>query len=143
MSYTRGQVAERGTTVWTVDPTHTHAEFGVRHLMISTVKGHFSDVAGTVSIEDGDLATAQVDITIGAASVDTRVAQRDDHLRSPDFFDVARWPNLTFRSKAVERSGEKSLEVKGELTIRDVTLPVTLDVRETGTVKDPWGNERA
>src|SRR5262245_57824122 len=100
MSYNQGQVAERGTTVWTVDPTHTHAEFGVRHLMISTVKGHFTDVAGTVSVEDGELSTAQVDITISAASVDTRVAQRDEHLRSADFFDVARWPSLTFRSTA-------------------------------------------
>jgi len=140
---TTTQTTERGTAVWTIDPTHTHAEFGVRHLMISTVKGHFSDVAGTVIVEDGDATTAQVDVTIGVASIDTRVEQRDQHLRSPDFFDAARFPALTFRSTSVERAGEDRYRVLGDLTIRDVTRPVTLDVEGTGGLRDPWGNERA
>jgi polyisoprenoid-binding protein YceI len=140
---TTTQTTERGTAVWNIDPTHTHAEFGVRHLMISTVKGHFSDVAGTVIVEDGDATTAQVDVTIGVASIDTRVEQRDQHLRSPDFFDVERFPALTFRSTKVERAGEDRFRVLGDLTIRDVTRPVTLEVEGTGGLTDPWGNERA
>jgi polyisoprenoid-binding protein YceI len=137
------QSTERGTAVWKIDPTHTHAEFGVRHLMISTVKGHFTDVAGTVVVEDGDPTTAQVDVTIGVASIDTRVEPRDQHLRSADFFDAERFPTITFRSTKVERVGDERYEVTGDLTIRDVTRPVTLDVEGLGGVRDPWGNERA
>ena len=134
---------ERGTAVWTIDPTHSHAEFGVRHLMISTVKGHFRDVAGSVIVEDGDPTTAQIDVTIGVASIDTRVEQRDQHLRSSDFFDVERFPNLTFRSTTVEQVEDDRYRVLGDLTIRDVTRPVTLDVQDLGGIRDPWGNERA
>ena len=134
---------ERGTAVWRMDPTHTHAEFGVRHLMISTVKGHFSEVAGTVVVEDGDPTTAQVDVTIGVASIDTRVGQRDDHLRSADFFDAERFPTITFRSTKVDPVGDDRYEVLGDLTIRDVTRPVTLDAQGLGSLRDPWGNERA
>ena len=97
---------ERGTAVWRIDPTHTHAEFGVRHLMISTVKGHFRDVAGTVVVEDGDPTNAQVDVTIDAASIDTRVEQRDQHLRSPDFLDVEKFPTIDFKSTQIERDGD-------------------------------------
>jgi polyisoprenoid-binding protein YceI len=111
--------------------------------MISTVKGHFSDVAGKVIVEDGDPTTAQVDVTIGVASIDTHVEQRDQHLRSPDFFDVERYPALTFQSTKVERAGDDRYRVHGHLTIRDVTRPVTLDVEGTGGLRDPWGNERA
>jgi polyisoprenoid-binding protein YceI len=134
---------ERGTAVWRIDPTHTHAEFGVRHLMISTVKGHFRDIAGTVVVEDGDPTTAQMDVTIDVASVDTRVEQRDQHLRSPDFFDAEQFPKITFRSAKVDRVGDDRFEVVGDLTIRDVTRPVTLDVRGLGALRDPWGNQRA
>ncbi len=137
------QSTERGTAVWKIDPTHTHAEFGVRHLMISTVKGHFTDVAGTVVVEDADPTTAQVDVTIGVTSIDTRVEPRDQHLRSADFFDAERFPTITFRSTKVERVGDERYEVTGDLTIRDVTRPVTLDVEGLGGVRDPWGNERA
>jgi polyisoprenoid-binding protein YceI len=133
---------ERGTVVWTLDPTHSQAEFGVRHLMISTVKGHFRDLSGAVTVEDGDLTTAQIDVTIQAASIDTRVGQRDDHLRSADFFDVERFPALTFHSTAVERVADDRYRVAGDLTIRDVTRPVTLDVQGLGSVRDPWGSER-
>lgn len=135
--------AERGTTQWTIDPTHTNVGFGVRHLMISTVKGRFTAVEGQVTVPDGDPVKAQIVVTIDAASVDTGVGQRDDHLRSPDFFDAARFPKLTFRSKRVERIGAESLRVIGDLTIRDVTREVALDVRELGSVRDPWGGQRS
>ena len=140
---TTTQTTERGTAVWTIDPTHSHAEFGVRHLMISTVKGQFRDIAGRVIVEDADPTTAEIDVTIGVASIDTRVEQRDQHLRSPDFFDVDRFPTLTFRSTEVERAGNDRYRVLGDLTIRDITRPVTLDVQEMGGIRDPWGSERA
>ncbi|MGE0160521.1 MAG: YceI family protein [Gemmatimonadales bacterium] len=140
---TTTQATERGTKVWKIDASHSHAEFGVRHMMIATVKGRFSDIDGTVVVEDGDPTTANIDVTIGVASIDTRVEQRDQHLRSPDFFDVERFPTLTFRGTKVRRSGEDRYEVLGDLTIRDVTRPVTLDVRSLGSVRDPWGNDRA
>lgn len=134
---------ERGTAFWRIDPAHTHVEFGVRHLMITTVKGTFRDVEGTVTVEGGDPVTARIEASIPAASIDTRVEQRDQHLRSADFFDVERYPLITFRSKRVERTGERELRVTGELTIRDVTREVVLDVEELGGARDPWGNERA
>jgi polyisoprenoid-binding protein YceI len=135
--------APAGTAVWKLDPTHTHVEFAVRHLMISKVKGHFSEVEGTLRTRGEDLAKAQLHVEIGAASVDTRVEQRDDHLRSPDFLDAERFPSLTFKSTGVSRTGKDRLSVTGDLTIRDVTREVTLDVTEHGTVRDPWGGDRA
>ncbi len=135
--------AERGTTQWNIDGSHTHVGFGVRHLMISTVKGRFAGVNGGVSLEDGSVGTAKIDVTIDAASIDTGVTQRDDHLRSADFFDVARFPTLKFESRRIDRAGKNALRVTGDLTIRDVTREVQLEVSELGTVKDPWGGERA
>jgi polyisoprenoid-binding protein YceI len=135
--------AERGTTRWSIDPAHTNVEFGVRHLMISTVKGRFGGVEGTVAVPNGDAVKAQFDVSIDTASIDTGVEQRDDHLRSADFFDVARFPKLTFRSKRVERIGADRLRVTGDLTIRDVTREVALDVAELGSARDPWGGARA
>ena len=135
--------AERGTTQWSIDPTHTHLGFGVRHLMISTVKGRFAGIEGAVSLENESATKARIDVTIDAASIDTGVAQRDDHLRSPDFFDVARFPALTFKGRRIERTGKDALRVTGDLTIRDVTREVQLDVLELGRVRDPWGGERA
>jgi polyisoprenoid-binding protein YceI len=143
MSTATPTTTQRATAVWNIDPTHSQAEFGVRHMMIATVKGHFSDISGTVVVEDGDPTTAQIDVAIGVASIDTRVGQRDQHLRSPDFFDAERFPTLTFRSTSVERVGEDHYEITGDLTIRDVTRPVTLDAQGLGSVRDPWGNERA
>jgi polyisoprenoid-binding protein YceI len=140
---TLGQAVEKGTTVWNIDPAHTHVEFGVRHLMISTVRGSFDDLEGTVTVENDDPETAQIDVTIRAASIDTRVEQRDQHLRSADFFDVERYPVLKFTSKKVERAGKGALRITGDLTIRDATREVVLDVEELGRTRDPWGNERA
>ena len=135
--------AERGTTHWSIDPSHSHVGFGVRHLMISTVKGRFAGVNGGVSLENGSVGTASIDVTIDAASIDTGVGQRDEHLRSADFFDVARFPTLKFESRRIERTGKDALRVTGDLTIRDVTREVQLEVHELGKVQDPWGGERA
>jgi polyisoprenoid-binding protein YceI len=131
-----------GTTTWKLDSDHAHVAFAVRHLMISKVKGQFTGVEGTLRLRGEDATTARLDVEIVAASVDTRVEQRDQHLRSPDFLDAARFPVLTFRGEKVERSGDDRLLVTGDLTIRDVTREVVLDVTERGRVTDPWGGER-
>lgn len=127
---------------WQIDPTHSHVEFAVRHLMISTVKGRFGDVSGTLQVNAADPAKSVVDVTIKAASIDTREPQRDTHLRSADFFDVERFPTLRFKSTRVSGEAE-DLKVTGDLTIRDVTREVTLTVTPEGQGKDPWGGERA
>ncbi|HEX6060136.1 MAG TPA: YceI family protein [Gemmatimonadaceae bacterium] len=133
------------STTWTIDPAHTAVEFSVRHMMISTVKGRFGDVAGTLAIDPARPDRSSASIDIAAASIDTRTGQRDAHLRSPDFFDVERFPAITFRSRRVEgawaRPGDV-FRVVGDLTIRDVTREVTLDATFEGTGRDPWGGER-
>lgn len=140
---TTGQTLETGTATWQIDPAHAHVEFAVKHLMISTVKGRFADLEGIVTVQDGDAATAQIDVSIAAESIDTRVDKRDEHLRSVDFLDAQRFPSLRFRSTEVERVGDDELRVKGDLTIRGVTRQVVLRVEEQGRVRDPWGGERA
>ncbi len=130
------------TSTWTIDPMHSAAEFSVRHMAISNVKGNFTKVSGTVSLDEKDITKSSVDAVIDASSVDTRVADRDADLKSPKFFDVAKFPTLTFKSKKIEKSGDK-LSLTGDLTIHGVTREVTLDLEpSTATVTDPWGNER-
>lgn len=131
------------SATWKLDPSHAHVEFAVRHLMISKVRGQFTDVAGTLRLRDDDPAKAQLEVEIRAASVDTRVEQRDAHLRSADFLDTERFPTLTFRSKGTERVGGDRLRMTGDLTIRDVSREVVLEVTQLGRVTDPWGGERA
>ena len=131
-----------GTTTWNIDPAHTQAEFSVKHLMIATVRGHFGNVTGTVTIHGDDPTTADVNASIDVKSIDTRDEKRDAHLRSPDFFNVDKYPTITFRSTKVERAGG-GLRVTGDLTIAGVTKPVTLDVEDEGRARDPWGNEKA
>ena len=139
-----GNPAQSGQkTTWAVDPAHSHVGFSIKHLMIATVRGSFTQVQGTVRVDESDPTTAEVDITIPTASVTTGEEKRDGHLRSPDFFDVDRFPNMTFRSKRVERKSGDSLRVVGDLTIRDVTREVALDVELLGRAKDPWGQEHA
>jgi polyisoprenoid-binding protein YceI len=133
----------RGSS-WQIDPAHSHVEFAVRHLMISTVKGAFGDVRGTVWVDENDGRAALVDITIQVASIDTRQEQRDAHLRSADFFDAERFPAITFRSRSVEGNHHDSkFRLAGDLTIRDVTREMVLDVVSEGRLTDPWGAERA
>jgi polyisoprenoid-binding protein YceI len=136
--------ASAGESSWQIDPAHSHAEFAVRHLMISSVKGAFGDVRGTVWVDESDAKTVLVDVTIQVASIDTRQEQRDAHLRSADFFDAARFPTITFRSRLVEGDHHDSeFRLVGDLTIRDVTREVVLVVSNEGRLTDPWGAERA
>jgi polyisoprenoid-binding protein YceI len=130
-------------STWTVDPQHAVVEFSARHLMIASVKGRFGEVQGTVMLDPTELRSSQVDATIAAASIDTRSPDRDTHLRSADFLDVANHPSITFKSKRVEPIGDQQYRLVGDLTIRGVTLEVPLTVEFLGTVKDPWGNERS
>lgn len=127
---------------WKIDPSHTLVEFGVRHLMITTVKGRFGGVEGTITGDPGDWGNASVDVKIEAASIDTRNQDRDNHLRSADFFEVEKYPYITFKSTKVTQTGDDTFDIEGELTIRDVTKPVTLNATFLGLAKDPWGNEK-
>ena len=130
-------------TTWQLDPTHTAVGFAVKHLMIATVKGHFAKVAGTVEMDEADLSTAQARVTIDAASIHTGNPDRDAHLRSGDFLDVEHFPTLTFESRRVEQRPDGSLRLTGDLTIRGVTRPVSLEATREGVIQDPWGNRRA
>jgi polyisoprenoid-binding protein YceI len=129
-------------TEWQIDGAHANLEFAVRHLMISTVKGRFGDISGTVVTADSP-EDADIRVTIGAASIDTRQPQRDEHLKSADFFDVARYPTLTFASRRTTAGPDGTLQVLGDLTIRGVTREILLSVTPEGTTRDPWGGERA
>jgi len=128
---------------WEIDPAHASVEFRVRHLMVAWVKGAFPDVAGTVEIDETDLTKSKVSVTIGAASIDTNNAKRDEHLRSADFLDSASYPVITFVSKKIVVADGQLRQVIGDLTIRGTTREVTLSVDElTPAIKDPWGNTR-
>ena len=132
------------TSTWQIDPNHSSAQFAVRHLGLSTVRGAFTKVNGTIQFDDKDITKSSVDVTIDAASVDTRVDGRDKDLRSDHFFEVAKYPTLTFKSTKVEQVEVGKLKVTGDLTIHGVTKQVVLDVEgPTAAVKDPWGNQRA
>lgn len=131
------------TTTWNIDPVHSVAEFKVKHMMISNVKGQFTGVKGSLSLDENDLTKSELEATIVVASINTRDAQRDTHLKSADFFDVEKFPTLSFRSTRVTRSGEGELVVAGDLTIHGVTRKVEFMVEgPTPPAKDPWGNTR-
>ena len=131
-----------GVTTWVIDPAHSSVEFSVKHLMISSVKGRFGDVKGTIRLDDGNPTASQVQIEIGTTSIDTRAEQRDAHLRSPDFFDVERYPVMKFESRRVEGDIHGKFKLVGDLTIRDVTRPVTLEGEFEGQNTDPWGQQK-
>ena len=126
---------------WKIDPSHTSVEFAVKHLGIATVRGRFKKVSGTLEIDDGTLKS--IETLIDAGSIDTAEPQRDDHLRSPDFLDAGNHPTLIFRSRAVDPLGGDRYLVKGELTIRGQTRPVTFEFEASKPMTDPWGNLRA
>ena len=131
------------TTTWQIDPQHTAAGFAVKHLMISTVRGQFKGVTGTVNWEDQDISKSIVDITIDANTVDTSEPKRDADLKSDKFFDVAKYPTITFKSKKIEQVSAGKLKITGDLTIHGATKEAVLDVEgPTPPVKDPWGNTR-
>ena len=132
------------TSNWQIDPNHSSAQFAVRHLGLSTVRGAFTKVNGSIQFDDKDVTKSSVDVTIDAASVDTRVEGRDKDLRGDHFFEVEKYPTLTFKSTKVEQVEVGKLKVTGDLTIHGVTKQVVLDVEgPTAAVKDPWGNQRA
>lgn len=135
--------AAAATTTWKIDPAHTAAQFAVKHLMISTVRGEFKGVTGAVVWDDQDVTKSTVDVTIDAKTVNTGEDARDKDLKSEKFFEVEKFPIMTFKSKKVEAAGEGKLKVTGDLTIHGVTKEVVLDVEgPTAPVKDPWGNTR-
>jgi polyisoprenoid-binding protein YceI len=134
---------QTATRTWTLDPTHSIAEFAVKHLIITTVKGRFRDVAATLTIDEDNPANSSVTASIDVASVDTNLPDRDAHLRSDDFFNAEQFPKITFTSTRVEKVGGGHYKVYGDLTIRDITRPVVLDTEFEGEIDDPWGNRRA
>jgi polyisoprenoid-binding protein YceI len=128
---------------WQIDPAHSSVGFMIRHLTVSNVKGSFNKAQGVVMIDDKDITSLRVEISIDASSVDTGHAQRDEHLRGPDFFDVTKYPAITFVSKKVSKTDTNRLRVEGELTIHGVTKAITVEVEgPTSEIKDPWGNFR-
>ena len=131
------------TSTWNVDPAHTQSTFSVRHMVISNVRGEFGKTTGTVTVDDKDVSKSKVEATIDASTINTREEKRDAHLKSPEFFDVAKYPTITFKSTKVEKAGQGKLKVTGDLTMRGVTKSVVLDVDgPSAEVKDPWGNTR-
>jgi len=131
------------TTTYQIDPRHSSAQFAVTHMMISTVRGEFHQVNGTVIFDDADISKSSVNVTIDATTVDTREPDRDKDLKSPNFFDVANFPTITFKSTKVESAGAGKLKVTGDLTIHGVTRQAVLDVSvPKPAIKDPWGLQR-
>jgi polyisoprenoid-binding protein YceI len=136
--------AAAATSTWNIDPAHSSAQFSVRHLAISTVRGTFSKISGTVQLDESDITKSTVNVSIDVATVDTHEPDRDADLRTDKFFDVAKYPTMTFKSKKVEQVAPGKLKVTGDFTLHGVTKEVVLDVEgPTPPVKDPWGNQRA
>jgi polyisoprenoid-binding protein YceI len=140
MSTTRPSITVPAGT-WELDPAHTSINFSVRHMMVSKVRGHFKTFSGTIIIAEDHLASS-VTVAVDAASINTGDETRDTHLRSPDFLEVEKYPNMTFASTSVREVGDDDYEIDGSLTIRDVTRPATLKGTFTGIQKDPWGGTR-
>jgi len=133
--------ASATTTTFDIDPSHTSAQFAVKHLVVSTVRGVLGQVTGTLQFDESDPAKSTVEVTIDAGGVNTNDAKRDEHLRGPDFLDTARYPTVTFKSKSAERVSEGKYKVTGDLTLKGVTKEVVLDVEGATTpIKDPFGN---
>jgi len=130
-------------TKWAIDPTHSKVAFKVKHLMISNVLGNFKEFEGQVSTDGDDFSTAEINFTLNAASIDTEMVERDAHLKSPDFFDAEKYPKISFSGKGMKDLGDEMFELTGDLTIKEVTNPVTLTVEYGGIMTDPWGNTKA
>jgi polyisoprenoid-binding protein YceI len=127
---------------WRIDPSHTEISFSVKHMMITTVRGRFTSFQGTLTVDDEAPENSHAEGSVDLSSVDTREVQRDEHLRSADFFDVANHPQMTFVSTRIERNGRNRYKVYGDLQIHGVTREVIFDVQEAGRVQDPWGKQR-
>jgi polyisoprenoid-binding protein YceI len=136
-----GAPALADTTAWDLDTSHTEVGFSVRHLMVSNTKGKFQKFSGALNLDEKDPTKSTVEVSVDVASIDTNDEKRDQHLRSPDFFEAEKFPQITFKSKSIKKAG-KGFKAVGDLTIRGITKEVTLDIDGlTATVKDPWGNE--
>lgn len=133
-------IAQADSVEWKLDLSHTSIGFSVPHLVVSSVDGRFKEASATVKLDDTDLTKSEVSVTINAGSVDTGDAKRDEHLRGADFFDAKKFPTLSFKSTKISKAG-KGYTLTGNLTIRDVTKPVTLDATVSAPVKTPWGNQ--
>ena len=130
------------TGTYTIDPSHTSISFVARHAMVTKVRGAFNDFEGTITIDGENPSNSSAEVTIQAKSIDTRNADRDAHLRSNDFFDMDSYPEITFRSTAIEQVSDSEYRVTGDLTIKGTTKPVTIDFEYTGAATDPFGNQR-
>ena len=142
MSTTIEPTVQNAVQTWNIDAAHTNVEFAVKHLMISTVKGRFGDVTGVLTGDLDDPSGFELSVDVDVASVDTRQAQRDAHLRSPDFFNTAEFPTMKFVGKRVKGDVRDEFTLIGELTIRDTTREIELQVTNEGSVRDPWGGSR-
>lgn len=131
-----------GTTTWNIDTSHSGVHFSVRHMLVSKVRGHFSRYSGAVHIDEGDMKRSNIEATIDTGSIDTQMPDRDAHLRSPDFLDVEKFPQIHFRSKQIQKLDDVNYKVVGDLTIHGQTREVSLDVEYGGRTRDPWGNDR-
>jgi polyisoprenoid-binding protein YceI len=140
---TQSKPSTSGIVEWQVDPSHTSVTFGVRHMMVSTVRGVFHKVSGSVGFDPKAPEKSWANLEVDIASIDTREPKRDDHLRSADFFDAAQFPKMTFKSTSIVKKGSDEYELTGDLTIKDITRPVTFLVTDvTGEHADPWGGLR-
>jgi len=127
------------TTPWSLDPTHSRVGFEISHMVISTVSGRFKEVSADVKLDEENLAKSSVSVTVQAKSIDTDEPKRDDHLRSPEFFDVAKFPTITFASSSIKAAGGEKYKLSGDLSIHGISKPVTLDATISKAVKNPWG----
>jgi polyisoprenoid-binding protein YceI len=130
------------TNNWNLDTVHSGINFSVRHMVVSKVRGRFAKFSGKLDVDEGDLTKSQIEATIDASSIDTGTPQRDAHLKSADFLDAERFPEIRFRSSRIDKLAEDRYRLTGNLTIREVTREIALDVEYGGRAKDPWGNER-
>ena len=128
---------------WAIDPAHSEVQFKVKHLMISTVTGNFTQFDGGIEQEGADFSNAKINFSANVASINTGNEQRDGHLKAADFFDAENHPSMTFASSTIEKKDDSNYLVHGDLTIRGISKPVVLTVEHTGIAKDPWGNEKA
>lgn len=130
-------------TKWVIDPAHSNVDFSIRHMMIANVKGTFHDFSANVEADVTDLSSADIEFVVDLSSIDTRNKDRDAHLSSADFFDVEKFPTMTFRSTNIKKKDEGEYDVTGDLTIHGITKPETFSLTFEGQAKDPWGNEKA